>query len=45
MPVALRLARTGVRHQTLFTIVAANVRSPRDGKRLENVSVLLLNGV
>ncbi|EDQ87327.1 uncharacterized protein MONBRDRAFT_10088 [Monosiga brevicollis MX1] len=37
MPVALRLQRFGARHRPFFRIVAADQRSPRDGKHLERL--------
>ena len=37
MVVAIRLARTGLRHQGVFRIVAAHTKSPRDGKHIELV--------
>ncbi len=37
MPVRIRLARTGVRNHPLYNIVAADLRSPRDGRHLEDL--------
>lgn len=37
MPVRIRLARTGVRNHPLYNIVAADSRSPRDGRHLEEL--------
>ena len=37
MPVKIRLARRGVKKKPFYRIVAADVRSPRDGRFLEVV--------
>jgi small subunit ribosomal protein S16 len=37
MPVRLRLARIGRKHQPVYRIIAADSRSPRDGKLLEHL--------
>jgi small subunit ribosomal protein S16 len=39
MPLKLRLARRGRKKQALFDIVAADSRSPRDGRFIEKVGV------
>lgn len=35
--VKLRLKRTGKKHEAIYRIVAADARSPRDGKFIEEI--------
>jgi small subunit ribosomal protein S16 len=37
MPVSIRLARHGAKKNPIYRIVVADKRSPRDGRRLEQV--------
>jgi small subunit ribosomal protein S16 len=37
MPVTIRLARHGAKKNPIYRIVVADARSPRDGRRLEQV--------
>ena len=37
MAVKIRLKRTGARNDACFRVVAADIRSPRDGKNLETL--------